>query len=304
MRDLDRREAAAVQRDALGHQAAQHVDHRRRRTTARGAFRLPGCGRPGAGEVDRACARRDGERARSTGVPSSSASAKRVLAVGEPRDLARHLGGRRRLQLAPCVRSTARAARARPPASRSSALARAVRGDLRLEVGHVVVGVARRAARAAQRRAQRAPRRSGRRARAGTARSTTPSSSSVRENAGIEPGVMPPMSAWWPRLATKKRSAPARRTRASTTVTSGRCEPPCGGIVGRRTRRPRAGRGSRARTARTVSPIAPRCTGMCGAFATRPPVASKTAHEKSRRSLMLVETAVCGAPRPSARRST
>jgi hypothetical protein len=31
---------------------------------------------------------------------------------------------------------------------------------------------------------------------------STPSSSMVVENGGIEPGVLPPMSAWWPRLAT------------------------------------------------------------------------------------------------------
>jgi hypothetical protein len=30
----------------------------------------------------------------------------------------------------------------------------------------------------------------------------TPSSSMVVENGGMEPGVMPPMSAWWPRLPT------------------------------------------------------------------------------------------------------
>ena len=36
----------------------------------------------------------------------------------------------------------------------------------------------------------------------------------------------------------------------------------------------------------------PRCTGMCGAFAIRPPSASKIAQEKSRRSLMLTECAV------------
>src|SRR3712207_8972136 len=36
-------------------------------------------------------------------------------------------------------------------------------------------------------------------------------------------------------------------------------------------------------TVRTLSPMAPRCTGTCGAFATSPPSASKTAQEKSRR---------------------
>src|SRR6201986_956929 len=40
------------------------------------------------------------------------------------------------------------------------------------------------------------------------------------------------------------------------------------------------------------SPIEPRCTGMCGALAISPPSASKTAQEKSSRSLMLTECAV------------
>ncbi len=40
------------------------------------------------------------------------------------------------------------------------------------------------------------------------------------------------------------------------------------------------------------SPIEPRWTGMCGALAIRPPLLSKTAQEKSRRSLMLTECAV------------
>jgi hypothetical protein len=31
---------------------------------------------------------------------------------------------------------------------------------------------------------------------------STPSSSMVVEKGGIEPGVVPPMSAWWPREAT------------------------------------------------------------------------------------------------------
>jgi hypothetical protein len=31
---------------------------------------------------------------------------------------------------------------------------------------------------------------------------STPSSSTVRLLGGIEPGVMPPMSPWWPRAAT------------------------------------------------------------------------------------------------------
>ena len=37
---------------------------------------------------------------------------------------------------------------------------------------------------------------------------STPSSSMVFESDGIEPGVMPPMSAWWPRAATKNAGPP------------------------------------------------------------------------------------------------
>jgi len=37
----------------------------------------------------------------------------------------------------------------------------------------------------------------------------------------------------------------------------------------------------------------PRCTGRCGALAMRDPSAAKMAHEKSSRSLMLVDMDVC-----------
>ena len=42
---------------------------------------------------------------------------------------------------------------------------------------------------------------------------TTPSSSSVRLSAGIEPGRRPPTSAWWARLAAKPIERAARRRR-------------------------------------------------------------------------------------------
>jgi hypothetical protein len=45
----------------------------------------------------------------------------------------------------------------------------------------------------------------------------------------------------------------------------------------------------RAITVLIDSLIEPRCTGMCGALAIRLPSASNSAHEKSRRSLMLTE---------------
>jgi hypothetical protein len=42
-------------------------------------------------------------------------------------------------------------------------------------------------------------------------------------------------------------------------------------------------------TVRTASDIEPRCTGTWGALATRSPSASKSAQEKSSRSLMFTE---------------
>ena len=64
-------------------------------------------------------------------------------------------------------------------------------------------------------------------------RISTPSSARFFENGGIEPGVMPPISAWWARLAVKKRSEwsvvtgeSAQSNTGVMTVTSGKCEPP------------------------------------------------------------------------------
>jgi hypothetical protein len=54
---------------------------------------------------------------------------------------------------------------------------------------------------------------------------TTPSSSSVVESDGIEPGTRPPTSAWWARAAAKPSSSPSWKT-GVTTVMSGRCVPP------------------------------------------------------------------------------
>ena len=42
---------------------------------------------------------------------------------------------------------------------------------------------------------------------------------------------MPPTSAWWPRLAVKKRSSPRASCTGVTTVMSGRCEPPAAGSL-------------------------------------------------------------------------
>ena len=54
----------------------------------------------------------------------------------------------------------------------------------------------------------------------------------------------------------------------------------------------------RSITAATLAPIEPRCTGMCGALATRFASPSKIAQEKSSRSLMLTELAVCRSTTP------
>ena len=56
---------------------------------------------------------------------------------------------------------------------------------------------------------------------------STPSSSTVVARGVIEPGAVPPTSAWWPREATQKRIAlPASSKTGVQTVMSGRCVPP------------------------------------------------------------------------------
>ena len=54
---------------------------------------------------------------------------------------------------------------------------------------------------------------------------TTPSSSSRVESAGIPPGVGPPTSAWWARLAANPSSSPPAKT-GEIRVMSGRWVPP------------------------------------------------------------------------------
>ncbi len=111
---------------------------------------------------------------------------------------------------------------------------------------------------------------------------TTPSSSSVRESAGIEPGSRPPTSAWWARVTAKPTSV------RETSVMSGRCVPPAYGSLMAQTS---PGAGSCLITAATASGIAPRCTGMCSACAIMRPRSSKSPVEQSRRSLMFAENA-------------
>ena len=60
---------------------------------------------------------------------------------------------------------------------------------------------------------------------------STPSSSIEVENGGIDPGVVPPTSAWWPREATKKLGprdpgAAESMNTGVTTVMSGKWVPP------------------------------------------------------------------------------
>ena len=111
---------------------------------------------------------------------------------------------------------------------------------------------------------------------------TTPSSSIERLSGGAEPGVLPPMSAWCPREAvTKMMFSPASSKTGVMTVTSGRWVPPLKGLFIMKLS-PGAIRPWLSRsTVRTASLIEPRCTGTCGAFATRSPAASKIAQEKS-----------------------
>jgi hypothetical protein len=84
----------------------------------------------------------------------------------------------------------------------------------------------------------------------------------------------PPMSAVRG-FDARTRAAPGINGRHD--VTSGRCVPPANGSFSTTTS-PGAMR-TAAMAACTESGVDPRWTGMCAAWATSPPVASKTAHE-------------------------
>ena len=154
-------------------------------------------------------------------------------------------------------------------------LAEPVRGRLGAQVGEPLV-------RRAHPRGEPLEQRRARRAVGGI---TTPSSSSVRETAGMPPGVGPPTSAWWARLAAKPISSPATKT-GEIRVMSGRWVPPRNGSL-----RIQASPGSCSSpsTAATAAGIEPRWTGMCSACITSSPAASNSAVEQSWRSLMLAE---------------
>ncbi len=105
----------------------------------------------------------------------------------------------------------------------------------------------------------------------------TPSSSSRVAPGGMEPGRVPPISAWCARLAAYPMSSPPSAWIGVMIVTSGRCEPPSAGWFVTTT-----SPGSipiTSRTERTHSPSDPRCTGTCGAFTINSPAASRIAHE-------------------------
>lgn len=83
-----------------------------------------------------------------------------------------------------------------------------------------------------------------------------------------------------------------------TTVTSGRWVPPWYGSLIAYTSPGRRSSPRRRRTSLIDSPMEPRWTGMWGALAMRLPSASKSAQEKSRRSLMLTDWAVFSSRTP------
>jgi hypothetical protein len=102
---------------------------------------------------------------------------------------------------------------------------------------------------------------------------TTPSSSSVVESAGIEPGTRPPTSAWWARAGGEaEQLAVVEGRRDDRDV--GQVRAAGVGVV----EHPRdALAWSRSRTAADRAGMAPRCTGMCSACMTISPAASKRA---------------------------
>ena len=117
---------------------------------------------------------------------------------------------------------------------------------------------------------------------------TTPSSSIRVLSGGAEPGVLPPMSAWCPREATVATISPSWKS-GVTTVTSGRWVPPLKGLFVMKTSPGSICPAFSDKIVFTLSDMEPRCTGTCGALATRSPAPSKIAQEKSSRSLMLTE---------------
>ena len=102
---------------------------------------------------------------------------------------------------------------------------------------------------------------------------------------GIEPGVLPPMSAWWALQASRNSSFPSTNT-GDAQVTSGRCVPPRNGSFMMNTS---PGRRPSRSTASAANDIDPRCMGMWAAWAIISASGLNTAQERSLLSFMLGE---------------
>ena len=113
------------------------------------------------------------------------------------------------------------------------------------------------------------------------------------ESGGPDPGVLPPISAWWPLEATKNIIlSPFSSKTGVITVTSGRCVPPLKGALRTNTSPGKILFLFNLITVLIASDIEPRWTGTWGALATKDPSLSKSAQEKSSRSLIFTEKAV------------
>ena len=188
--------------------------------TESGQLRLPSTCGVGAAEVEPqalACDRRldpqDGRRARRR--------------RGRPRARPRPRRCRRAARRAPPA-CGARRSRGSPP-SRRAACAEAVAvgqlGEARSPTRLAARWARRSASRCRGSRICAGQPRAARRRRRGSAGSRRPPPRGVFEKAGMPPGVGPPMSAWWARLAAKPSSSPSAKT-GEIRVMSGRWVPP------------------------------------------------------------------------------
>ena len=148
-----------------------------------------------------------------------------VAAVAQPADRAAHAGFSVVLHVPHVGEQRREAVLAGGPLE--LAYATRVGGELRAQVGEVLVRdcVPGGRRRRAPRRNPASSRRPSRTMRTGS--KSTPSSPMLRLPGGIEPGVMPPTSAWCARDAVKKwMLLPVSSKTGVTTVMSGRCVPP------------------------------------------------------------------------------
>ena len=111
-----------------------------------------------------------------------------------------------------------------------------------------------------------------------------PSSWIVVES-GMDPGVSPPMSAWWAREASRNSGSPSTNTGA-THVTSGRWVPPRKGSLSMKTS---PGERFSAATDLAANDIDPRCMGIWAAWAIISPSELNMAQERSLLSFMFGE---------------